>query len=219
MISLRLVTVLASVAPALAIAAVTGLVISLAGCANLPKTTSTTVAVASPEASATPSASPSSSPSPGACGAQVTNAVYVAISSTITATNDPTYGAIFGYALTDSNGNAATTTTPLVLRPNDVVQFYNAEPAATAPSHSAVGFSTASFPAVPYAFPSADASAFATVIGASWSTGRIPINGVGICFSQAFTVPSSGVYYFGDLDYYNLTNMRDVIVVSSTANI
>jgi len=191
----------------------------LAGCANLPKTGSTTVAAASPVPTTTPSASPSSSPSPGICGAQATNAVYIAMSSTITATNDPTYGAIFGYALTDSSGNPGTTTTPLVLKPNDVVQFYNAEPAATAPSHSAVGFSTASFPAVPYTFPGVDATAFGSTIGASWSTGRIPINGVGICFSQTFTVPSSGVYYFGDIDFYNLTNMRDVIVVSSTANI
>jgi len=26
------------------------------------------------------------------------------------------------------------------------------------------------------------------------------------------------IYYFGDLDFYNLTNMRDVIVVSSAAS-
>lgn len=187
-------------------------------CANLPKTSST-VAVASPRPVITSSTSPSPSPSPGTCGPQAGNAVYVAMSSTITAANDPTYGPIAGYALTDSSGNAGTTTTTLILKPNDVVQFYNAEPAATAPSHSAVGFVTAAFPAAPYAFPSADGSAIGSAIGANWSTGRIPINGVGICFSQTFTVPSSGVYYFGDLDFYNLTNMRDVIIVSSTANI
>ncbi len=81
-----------------------------------------------------------------------------------------------------------------------------------------MGFSSAAFPAVPYAFPSADASQIGTAIGTTWSTGRIPINGVGICFSQTFTVPSSGVFAFGDLDFYNLNNMRDVIVVSSAAN-
>jgi len=190
---------------------------SLTACANLPKTTSTTVAPGSPAPTATPSTAPSISPSPGTCGAQATGAIYIAMSSTIIATNDPTYGPIFGYSLTDSSGNAGTTTVPLVLKPNDIVQFYNAEPAATAPSHSAAGFLTAAFPAVPYAFPSADSSAFGSAIGGNWSTGRIPINGVGICFSQTFTVPATGVYYFGDLDFYNLTNMRDVIVVSSVA--
>jgi len=207
MIALRFVTALLALATC------------CTACANLPKTTSTTIATASPIVGQSPSANPSASPSPGACGSQATNAVYVAMSSTITATSDPTYGTIFGYALTDSSGNPGTTTTTIMLRPNDVVQFYNAEPAATAPSHSAVGLSTTAFPAVPYAFPSADASAIGSAIGSTWSTGRVPINGVGICFSQTFTVPSSGVFYFGDLDFYNLTNMRDVIVVSGAASI
>jgi len=57
-----------------------------------------------------------------------------------------------------------------------------------------------------------------TTLSSGWSTGRIPINGVGICFSQAFTLPFSGTYYFGDLDFYNLTNMRDVIVISAAAS-
>ncbi len=167
----------------------------------------------------TASASPGTGSSSGTCGAQASNVVYIAMSSTITASSDPTYGTVSGYSLADANGNATTTTSPLLLKPNDVVQFYNAEPAAAAPSHSAVGFSIASFPTVPYTFPAADASAIGTTIGTNWSTGRIPINGVGICFSQTFIVPSSGVFFFGDLDFYNLTNMRDVIVVSSMATI
>jgi len=109
---------------------------------------------------------------------QATNAVYVAMSSTITATSDPTYGTISGYALTDSSGNPGTTTTTIVLRPNDVLQFYNAEPAATAPSHSAVGLSTTASPAVPYSFPSADASAIGSVVGSMWSTG---VNSISPC--------------------------------------
>jgi hypothetical protein len=38
-----------------------------------------------------------------------------------------------------------------------------------------------------------------------------------VSFSQAFTVPASGMFYFGDIDFYNLTNTRDVIVALSTA--
>jgi hypothetical protein len=33
------------------------------------------------------------------------------------------------------------------------------------------------------------------------------------CFSQTFTL-TVGTFYFGDYDYYNLTNMRDVLVVT-----
>jgi len=41
--------------------------------------------------------------------------------------------------------------------------------------------------------------------------------GLGIYFSQALTLPASGAFYFGAIDFYNLTNTRDVIVVSSAA--
>jgi hypothetical protein len=32
-----------------------------------------------------------------------------------------------------------------------------------------------------------------------------------------FTVPASGVYYFGDMGYCNSLGMRDVLVVSASA--
>jgi hypothetical protein len=141
------------------------------------------------------------------------------MSSSIAATNDPTYGPIFGYGLTDSTGTPAATTSAIIVKPNDVVQFYNAELSLSGPNHSAVGFPTAAFPSVPYTFPAAAATQTGTTFSSGWSTGRIPDVGTGVCFSQAFTVPSSGTYYFGDIDFYNLTNFRDVIVVSTAAAI
>ena len=175
-------------------------------------------------ASAAPSASPSGSPlpcnTPVAAGAQ-----FIAIGLYIAppATPDPTYGMVFGYALADSQGDIPVTAAVVTLRPGDQVQFVNVDPANSDGSngndHSAVGFQTQAFPATPYAFPAAaDAPAGTTLgNGTLWSTGELPSTAAAPCYSQVFTVPASGVYYFGDLGYYNSLGMRDVLVVSASA--
>ncbi len=51
-----------------------------------------------------------------------------------------------------------------------------------------------------------------------WSTGRVTASSTDtLCYSQSFSTPTQGTYAFGDYDYYTTTNMRDVIIVSSTA--
>jgi hypothetical protein len=119
------------------------------------------------------------------------------MSSSITAVSDPTYGVISGYALTDSTGTPRTTAMPLIVRPNDVIQFYNAESSVNAPSHSAFGFPMASFPPTPYSFPSSAASQEGTSLGTIWSTGRIPINGVGIFFAGVHRAGERDVLFRG----------------------
>jgi len=177
----------------------------------------------SDDSSASPAPSASASLAPSTCVTSPSASVLVGISSGFGEYLDPTFGQLAGYAdVTTSEpalAGAVTATT------SDTVQFVNLESAAV--EHSAVGFPAAGsgasgFPAVPYAFPSAAASPSAnTIIGTKfWSTGRIaPSESGNPCYSQAFTVPSAGTYYFGDLDYYDtITSLRDVIVVTSGAD-
>lgn len=166
----------------------------------------------SPPASPTPTATATGSP--GICNTtQAPNTtVVIAMSSSITATADHTYGTINGY--TDA-ASGSQTGSIIDTRTSDIIQFVNVEPSPV--NHSAVGFPNAtSFPSVPYAFQSAAQLPQATAISTSqsWSTGLVPSQGGSGCYSQQFTVPSIGTYYFGDYSYYNLTNMRDVIVVT-----
>ena len=79
-----------------------------------------------------------------------------------------------------------------------------------------MGFKGDSFPTAPYTFPTAAASPTATAVSTSslWSTGRIEAPVSQQCYSQTFTL-RPGIYYFGDLDYYNLSNFRDVLIVGS----
>ena len=35
------------------------------------------------------------------------------------------------------------------------------------------------------------------------------------CYSQTFSLTAAGSYYFGDYDYYNLSNVRDVLIVAT----
>jgi hypothetical protein len=167
-----------------------------------------------------PSASPSASASlpPGNC-ASPSATVLIGMSSAFALDQDPTFGPLAGYAdVTNAEPTQAGVVDATV---GESVQFVNLEAAAV--NHSAVGFPAAGsgasgFPAVPYAFPSAAASpSSATVIGtAYWSTGRIAPSSGDPCYSQSFTVPAAGTYYFGDLDYYNtITSLRGVIVVSA----
>ena len=63
-------------------------------------------------------------------------------------------------------------------------------------------------------FPKSARSPIGNVITqALWSTGRLVSQPGVACFSQTFTL-TVGTFYFGDYDYYNLTNMRDVLVVT-----
>lgn len=143
----------------------------------------------------------------------------------ITATSAPKYGGINGYAVVQSgsfpsraalisqwlNGGILSSITS-----KNVLQFTNVDTGGAL--HSAVGFKGDRFPPVPYIFPSAAASPVATAVstGTVWSTGRINPPVYQQCYSQTFTL-TPGVYYFGDFDYYNLSNFRDVLIVATSA--
>jgi hypothetical protein len=175
----------------------------------------------------TPTSSSTTSPTPGVCGTPNTNAnlVVVAMGNGITATSAPKYGTINGYA-TVENASFASRATLINQWVNDgvlssitsknVLQFTNVDTGGA--EHSAVGFLGSRFPPVPYTFPSAAASPQATAVstGTLWSTGRINPPVYQQCYSQTFTL-KPGVYYFGDLDYYNLSNFRDVLIVATSA--
>ena len=139
-------------------------------------------------------------------------------------TTAPTYGTINGYAivefgtfplqatLIDHWVNPAGNVVPITS--GNVVQFANIDASG---NHSAVGFKGEAFPATPYSFPKAAASPTGTTVSATslWSTGRIaPQTGSQQCYSQTFTL-KPGTYYFGDLDNYNLSNFRDVLIVAT----
>lgn len=180
----------------------------------------------SPGPTPPPTPTPTGEPTPSACGTPSANAstVLVAMSNGIGPTPVPTFGPINGYAVVENGiypgqatlinqwinsvGNVAPITS------NNVLQFINVD---TAASHSAVGFKGEAFPPVPYSFPKAAASPTATAVSTSslWSTGRIaPQAASQQCYSQTFTL-KPGTYYFGDLDSYNLSNFRDVLIVST----
>jgi hypothetical protein len=147
----------------------------------------------------------------------------VAVGNNIGPATVPKYGTINGYAVVESgsfpghatlinqwlNGGALAPITS-----KNVLQFTNVDSGGAL--HSAVGFKGSSFPPVPHTFPSAAASPTATAVSTSslWSTGRIEAPPSQQCYSQTFTL-SPGVYYFGDLDYYNLSNFRDVLIVAT----
>ena len=184
-----------------------------------------------------PTPTGSAGPTPGPCGTPVANAVFVAMASYITATTDPTYGIINGYALVAIDGTYSNVAQPIQIRPGDTLQFVNVEPApdpSQAPiQHSAISLQGAVFPTpVPTPspsaspgptptpiFPSSAQSATGSTISSSlWSTGRVPASETDtLCYSPTFTTATQGTYAFGDYDYYAITNMRDVIVVSSSA--
>lgn len=173
----------------------------------------------------TASATPTSGPTPAACGTPNTNAntVLVAMGNIIGPNSAPPYGTINGYSVVEQGQfpgqamlinqwmNAVGTVGPITT--SNVLQFVNVD--TTASTHSAVGFKGEAFPQVPYNFPKAAASPTATAVSTTqlWSTGRIaPFLGSVPCYSQTFTL-GKGVYYFGDFDYYNLSNFRDVLIV------
>lgn len=173
----------------------------------------------------TPTPNPTLTPGPGACSTPSSNAnlVVVAMGNEVAPTSAPKYGAINGYAVVE-NGSVPPRATLInqwlnggVVSPitsKNVIQFANVD--TTGALHSAVGFKGNHFPPTPYTFPSAAASPVATAVstGILWSTGRVDAPIYQQCYSQTFTL-TPGVYYFGDLDYYNLSNFRDVLIVAS----
>jgi|SRR5580700_516571 hypothetical protein len=173
----------------------------------------------------TPTSSATLTPGPGVCNTPSSNAnlVIVAMGNQIAPTTAPKYRTINGYAAVE-NGSFSSRAAVInqwfnqgVLSPitsKNVIQFANVDPGGAL--HSAVGFKGNRFPPVPYTFPSAAASPVATAVstGTLWSTGRVDPPVYQQCYSQTFTL-TPGVYYFGDLDYYNLSNFRDVLIVST----
>jgi hypothetical protein len=175
----------------------------------------------------TPSSSPTNSPAPGICNTPNPSAsvVEVAMGNEIAPTSAPKYGAINGYAVVENGSFPARAelinqwlnqgvVSPITS--NNLLQFANVDEAGA--DHSAVGFKGSRFPPEPYTFPSAAASPVATAVstGTLWSTGRVAPPVYQQCYSQTFIL-QPGVYYFGDLDFYNLSNMRDVLIVGTPA--
>jgi hypothetical protein len=173
----------------------------------------------------TPSGSPTNTPGPGVCATPnlSSNVVVVAMGNEIAPTSAPKYGGINGYAVVES-GSFPTRATLInqwlnqgVIAPitsANIVQFANVDQAGA--EHSAVGFTGDRFPPQPYTFPSAAASPQATAVntGTLWSTGRVDAPIYQQCYSQTFTL-KPGTYYFGDLDFYNLSDFRDVLIVGT----
>lgn len=178
-----------------------------------------------------PSSSPGSSPTPANCGtANPNSTIFVAMTGTATATNDPNYGVVNGYTdQYDQFNSPSNIANVIVAHPSDVIQFVNLEPLGPAPSpsaspsiinHSAAGF-PGPFPSPSYTFPAQLQTQVGTVISTTqWSTGPIgqDFSNQIVCYSQSLTLPASaGKYYFGDLKFFGLTNTRDIVVVSNSA--
>lgn len=173
----------------------------------------------------TPTGSPTGTPGPGVCSTPSlsSNVVVVAMGNEISPTTAPKYGTINGYAVVENGSFPAHAmlinqwlnqgvVSPITSK--NVIQFANVDNGGA--DHSAVGFKGNRFPPTPYSFPSAAASPVATAVstGTLWSTGRIDPPIYQQCYSQTFTL-KPGVYYFGDLDYYNLSNFRDALIVAT----
>ena len=142
------------------------------------------------------------------------NAQIVAISPLITPAIDPTYGLISGYGLATS-GSSSNVAATIVVAPNATVQFFNNDQSASQLRYSAVGIpGVTAFPGPTFTFPPSAVAQTGSQINAtsSWSTGLLP----GQCYSQVFTVAGPGAYFFGDYTYYQLGNIRDVIVATSS---
>lgn len=173
----------------------------------------------------TPTAPPTGTPGPGVCSTPnlSANVVVVAVGNEIAPTTAPKFGTINGYAVVENGsfpGHAmlinqwSNQGVILPITSNNIIQFANIDPGGA--DHSAVGFKGNSFPPIPYTFPSPAASPVATAVstGTLWSTGRVDPPIYQQCYSQTFTL-KPGVYRFGDLDYYNLSNFRDALIVAT----
>jgi hypothetical protein len=152
------------------------------------------------------------------CNTPAPNAAFVAMGSYIEPHVDSNYGTVYGYVLADSAGNYPLGAAVVTLKPGQLVQFVNVDPvdaAGAGTAHSAVGLQQSGFPPS-IAFPVSAQMPIGTTFSASnlWSTGRVAAGTNALCYSQVFTTPASGTYYFGDDQFYASVNERDVIVVS-----
>ena len=207
-------------------AIVCGVCVALAvGCAH-PLEVGVPGVGGSPSPGVTPSPGMSSSPMP--CGSPNPSvAEFVAMTSTATATADPTYGIIDGYTdQYDILGAPSQTANVIMLAPSTLLQFVNLEPLPNESpevDHSAAALPTA-FPSPSFTFPPGEQGELGTQISTQpWSTGPIGqvIGSPGIlCYSQTLSTPVlPGVYTFGDLQFFGLSNMRDVVVVTGSARV
>lgn len=185
------------------------------------------VAFPDPRGSSTPggpSPSPGASGSPLPCGSPDPNVFeFIAMTSTATATDDPNYGVINGYTDQYIDGVPAQVANVITVQSSTLIQFANLEPLPFQPPeivHSAAALPTA-FPSPSYTFPPSEQMPLGTDISTQpWSTGPVgqDLVNFNICYSQTFSLPPGpGVYSFGDLQYFGLSNMRDVLVVSRSA--
>jgi hypothetical protein len=183
---------------------------ALGGCAHI--TYSSPPMTPTPTPTPTPSTAPSSAP----CRSANPGAQIIAITPQITATLDPAYGLINGYDLVQ-NYNVSNVAAVVALLPADTVQFFNNDASTSDLRYSAVGIpQVTAFPnPLTFIFPVAAAQPIGAQInsGTSWSTGLL----AGQCYSQVFTIAAKGTYYFGDYTYYSLANIRDVLLVSTSA--
>ena len=182
-----------------------------AACAHLPNS-----GLPGPVPSVTPSSFPTIVPSssPGMCTSlnEASNTTVLIVMSTLIGAATPSpYGIINGYVAANPDLTYGTTAAVISARSTDVVQFVNVDNLDPVHIHSAVGLTVAPpFPTPIYSFPPATQNALGSTINSTqWSTGRLSA----VCFSQTFTL-APGTFYFGDFDYYNSSNTRDVIVVS-----
>jgi hypothetical protein len=202
-----------------------GSVIAGGGCANLAKSPSATP---TPTFSPGPSASPGTSPTPTATGSGLCSNQTRDPNATIIVSIDPdfgtattTYGTVFGYAAYDPTGTATPPATAgaILATTSSTIQFANYDPGTVA--HTATGFpGVTAFPAEPYTFATNSLAPVGTSISsAAWSTGALESFGNQssvVCYSQTFTLPTAGTYYFGDDPLYNSpSSFRGVVVVSS----
>jgi hypothetical protein len=173
--------------------------------------------------------SPTTGPTPNACNtpSTIANTVIVAMGNLIGPVSIAPYGTINGYAVVENNQfplqatlinqwmTGSGVTQPITTK--NVLQFVNVDTAGSV--HSAVGFQGKEFPPTPYTFPTADVGPVGSTIGSktAWSTGRVEAVGASVaqCYSQTFALTAAGNYYFGDYDYYNLSNVRDVLIVAT----
>jgi hypothetical protein len=171
--------------------------------------------------------SPTTGPTPNACNtpSTIANTVLVAMGNLIGPVSIAPYGTINGYAVVENNQfpTQATLINQWMsgsgviqsITTKNLLQFVNVDTAGSV--HSAVGFTTKAFPPTPYTFPTADVAPIGSTIGSKtpWSTGRVAAAAASTsqCYSQTFSLTAAGSYYFGDYDFYNLSNVRDVLIV------
>ncbi len=203
-----------------------GCVIAGGGCANLAKSPS---AAPTPTFSPGASASPGASPTPSATGSGLCSNQTRDPNAAIIVSIDPdfasattAYGTVFGYAVYDPTIGATlpANAAPILATTTSTIQFANYDPGTIA--HTATGFpGVTAFPAEPFPFSSSSLTPVGTSIsGSAWSTGALQSFGNQssvVCYSQTFTLPTAGTYYFGDDPLYNSpSSFRGVVVVSSS---